>query len=788
MTLTKSSFIICLFMALCAIPLQGQDVKEIRLLDKAYGDTSDSITLFFNVLNEDGKRSQDISIKELEKYFVVYEDNMEYPIPSESRRIYRVDAGQRIPSEYTFSVLVDQSIPEIGKKQIFTAIRKLVDCVSDNCVYLSFFGDNVTPSIAVSSQNIQTFEKSLFQNSENKYFYGALYAKLAEFSTTEAELEKYIKADNYHRNIEIANRANQNPGKNILFVFTEGHTIPSFEEKIGFSEVTNYQQSETHNVPTVYAFYYTEEGSNAEIENVLLGVCNPHIEGRIGEYKPANDMNTVLQNFQEIVDDQMYDYAFTYCATKQKIYFGKTEYTLEWKGDHIGHGAFSIGSAERPWPKHTKSEDGVVLKYFHAILVTILTIIFFFIVLKIIIPLIKSKSFEAKYYKKYIPNENIKHRICCYCKQEIREGDAVVVKCEHIMHIHCWKQNGYKCAEYGQNCKTGIQSHVEWNNLFDKQSLKDCHLTIAGICAGLFSWIIYEIGGQNLFEKLSRFIVNLCYTPTQGFPDCTIECTEKTAAFIAIGMLLGFSLSVVFRYNDEYRSKNWKIGAKIIGLSILTSVIGMGAYIIGGGIMCLLLSALKTAFIPWYCSLPAYILFSICVSLSLTIKSSIPTKTALIGGAISAIIGFFVLYVSRFAGQMNLLLDFILYGGGLGASLVTVRMIAEKYFLTIQNGIRAGLKIPIHKWMDAIGGGITVSIGMAGDCEIQMNWEKSNDVAKKHVELYVDKERQLPMIKPLAQNVLINNRTRLTVGKPETLINGDEFKIGETIFKYTETE
>lgn len=31
-----------------------------------------------------------------------------------------------------------------------------------------------------------------------------------------------------------------------------------------------------------------------------------------------------------------------------------------------------------------------------------------------------------------------------------------------------------------------------------------------------------------------------------------------------------------------------------------------------------------------------------------------------------------------------MLLDFIIYGGGLGASLVTVRMLAEKYFLVIQ--------------------------------------------------------------------------------------------------------
>lgn len=72
-----------------------------------------------------------------------------------------------------------------------------------------------------------------------------------------------------------------------------------------------------------------------------------------------------------------------------------------------------------------------------------------------------------------------------------------------------------------------------------------------------------------------------------------------------------------------------------------------------------------------------------------------------------------------------MLLDFIIYGGGLGASLITVRMIAERYFLVIQNGVKSGLRIPIHKWMNATGGGNKVSIGMTGECEIQMNWEKA---------------------------------------------------------------
>ena len=155
-------------------------------------------------------------------------------------------------------------------------------------------------------------------------------------------------------------------------------------------------------------------------------------------------------------------------------------------------------------------------------------------------------------------------------------------------------------------------------------------------------------------------------------------------------------------------------------------------------------------------------------------------------------IGFMVLCLSSLAGRrwpwMNMLLDFIIYGGGLGASLVTVRMLAEKYFLVIQNGVKAGQRIPIHKWMNATGGGNKVTIGMTGDCEIQMNWEKSNKVAKEHAQLYIDHERQLPMMRPLAPGVVYNARVELPVGKPAVLANGDTLKIGDTVFQYVEAD
>ena len=350
--------------------------------------------------------------------------------------------------------------------------------------------------------------------------------------------ESVITSSDYKRNSKISQRAYKNQDKNILFVFAEGYKSPTIEENIAFLEVTEYQKGTTYIVPKVFAFYYTEEGQDADIENVLQGVCNPHVEGHEGKYMPANDMAQVLNDFMKVVNDQMYDYAFVYKATDSKKYFGKTSYVAEWKGDALGKGEFSIGSAEQPWPEHSESTMDTLIKFLIAILVTLLTIAFFFAVMKVLVPFIQSKAFEVKYYKKYVPEANVSRRICHYCKQEIQEGQSIVVKCKHIMHVHCWQQNGYKCAEYGQNCKTGIQSHVEWKELLTWKSLKDCHQTMAGIFAGFISWVLYELAGRGGFDGLSKTIVSTFYTAKEGLPDLSTECIGKTSAFLTIGLLL----------------------------------------------------------------------------------------------------------------------------------------------------------------------------------------------------------------------------------------------------------
>ena len=520
---------------------------------------------------------------------------------------------------------------------------------------------------------------------------------------------------------------------------------------------------------------------------MLEGITQYVPEGRRGNYMEVKEMGSILDEFYEVLDNESFDFEFTYKPSKD-MYDGDVTYQAFWNQKVAGTATLPIASKEDPlYVKDSeRPEVNNWKKYPLALLFTLLTIAFFFFVMKVLIPALRSLLFSVKYYKRYVPEENVLRRTCHFCGQEIHPGDKVVVRCKHIMHVHCWKQNGYRCGEYGQNCKEGIQEHVAWSNMFSPSSLRDLQLTIWGIGAGFVSWLIYSLADPNTFKGLGEGIAKLFLKDTNA---SFYTCANKTSAFLMIGLLLGFFLSFVLRYNDGIRKNDWKSLLKTLGLSLLSGAIGMASFAVGALILCGMAS---TGITPnhWYCSLPAYLIFSICVSLSLSIKSSIPLKSALLGGIGASVIGFLVLYFSNIKKAewkwLEMLFNFIIYGGGLGASLVTVRTLAERYFLVIKNGIKAGTRIPIHKWMNATGGGNTVTIGMTEKCEIQMTWEKSNKVAKEHVQLYVDHQRSQAMMRPLVNGVVFNSRTELPMGKPLPLSNNDTFTVGDTQFQYVE--
>ena len=95
-----------------ALNVSAQEVSKIQFCDKKYeyGTGKDSVTLFLKVLDSNGKPCNNVTASQLEKHLVINEDGV--AIPLDCRKIISLSSGQRIPSDFTISVLVDLSIPE----------------------------------------------------------------------------------------------------------------------------------------------------------------------------------------------------------------------------------------------------------------------------------------------------------------------------------------------------------------------------------------------------------------------------------------------------------------------------------------------------------------------------------------------------------------------------------------------------------------------------------------------------------------------------------------------------
>lgn len=784
------------FIATVVNSAQAQEVANIQFCDKEYGDESDSLTLFLKVRDGNNKMVDILSDGQI-NYLKILEDGNE--VSDGKTRLGTTE--KRIPYDMTFSVLIDLGIKKEKKEQICKAIESLVKSAGDSCVFLSYFGDFVGRSTPATSTNYWGCCEDIIKMEPKgrRCFYSALYAKITEFDSLCPPLANDILVNepNYCDYIKdaanIYMRANKNDSeKNIVFFFTESTYEPLAEEEITLPEIVSVMNKQggykNYVVPKVYSFVYTPDSTKLDEDLV-------NILSSFGRYTPSNDFDRLIRNFEETVDNEKSDYAFTYQV--QKVYDGTpVNYTAIWKKNEVGAGTITIGTKLNKWPVRDQSTGALIKNYLIALLVSLLAILFYILVMKVVIPGIKSLIFKAKYYKKYdkVLEESYKKYCkqgeaveCCRCTKTIKYGEPVVARCKHIMHVDCWKEGGRHCGEYGQNCKEGIQEHVDWKEVLSIHTLRSSYQTIAGVCAGLVGWIIFNLLGNGAFESLSRSIVNAFYHKQNGLVP---ECVRDVSSFLTMGLLLAFFLSLVFRYFDGVQKKDWNVWLRITGWSLLSGIIGLASFALGGIILCLLLSIQNSEKYMWLCSMPAFLLFSVCTSLSLTIKSSIPTKSALLGGLASAIIGFMVLYFSKFTGKgfewMNVLLDFVIYGGGLGASIVTARKLSEKYFLVVKAGVITRDPIAIHKWMSASGGNKKVTIGKDRRCEIPMTWDNSDKVVEKHAQLYVDATKKQAVLEPLADNVVFNSRGVLAPYKQYALFNNDTFTIGDTTFQYLE--
>ena len=690
--------------------------------------------------------------------------------------------AERISQDVAFWFMVDRSktIAPQDMERMKTAIMQTIEILPDSCAFISFFDKQPGEKKLVTKNNFYEFENEFKVKPESRDLY-----------------------QNIIHNFELFAKDNSLPHKDgtkiakYLLIFTDGHINSSSKEEIERAYKSDeYIKQIDHawqNQIQIYAFRY---GSFDFADLVLNDICLHRQKSELnGGFYPADNVAGIVDSLTGFVDNLSADYELMLVNPSGKVYAG-TKQTLQILIDQehkkaVGQIEYSFGSKENPIVTGATIE-----RLYIAVIVGLIIIFIAFFIMQVVIPYFISRitNFEKKYVKPYQPittSEGEVYETCSFCQEPLETGELIVTKCPHKIHWECWIENGYKCVEYGQNCKDGMQYHFDKNHPFDpKQSPYYLKWAISGMISGFFIWIIFHLSSKlNLFSKFIDILLNTFYPEQlkeniegqlQILRNVELSFYGKISGLLLAGILLGFLLTFMFTYINDFRVKTGKVIFSIFFRALTGAIAGFASFLIGA-IICIALG--EDGNKVWLDAIP-WLLFGGSIALCLVYNTTLKWQDALIGGLISGIVSFLILYTTHYLPAFGPMFGFMLCSTGLGISIIARHHLAQKFFLKYKGERREGI-IAIHKWMNDSGGSNEVIIGKSNHCTIQMNWDSSNNIADKQVKLYIDPKRKVPMMKVIENGMTYENRdARKDDQLP--LKHGVKFIIGNTDFQYIE--
>lgn len=703
-----------------------------------------------------------------------------------------------IPENQYISVLIDRSgaIPESDLINLKSALEKFNEKMpSSSRLYYSMFDEDITESKPVTSL-VSSSDFSV--TGKKTLLYNAIYTKLLEFDPSSVITNQDIEdASGYRRNRELEKA--QDGNKKLIIISNNKDQFDQVSKVTGNRNFTLIWEPMLIQAIELYSgkvdVYAMSIGQEPADSRIFEMICKAG--GNPGGYwaNVSPDMNSILEVLEKLgtkksIQDVNYDYEIRYKYKNEMNFQGeKRNLFLElnaqgFKFKTAENFMFKIG--EETVQKTTGEKNlGSILLF--GLLTGLVVFLLIMIVVQMLIPLIRNRIFIMKYVKKYKPSGNVRYKECPYCGDPLNPGEKVVMKCQHIVHHLCWKDFDHICPEYGQNCNEGKEYFFDISDPFSKKNkIYYLNWVLYGMIGGFITWVFYILLSMTpgFFHSISQWLVHLI---RPGISEENLWVfRDKIGIFLIIGLFMGFFMTVLFSYVEEYRHKTWRIYGKILIRGLLGMVAGFVAFFIGSIFLILINRPYLSIFnlIPWT-------LFGTSIGFIMSLRTTITWKQGVIGGLVSSIFCFLMIFVlARELKSNAILVGFMLYGALLGISIATVKSRSERFFLKIIAGKKNQDVIPVHKWMSSSGGHNEVYIGRAFACEIQMNWEKNNeDIAGKHAKLYIN-SRGLPVIISLLKDKIVNfnDRFNLDVGKEYQLYNGVKFKIGQTVFQYVESD
>ena len=711
-----------------------------------------------------------------------------------------IDIRQKkvISNQISMLFLVDRSgsISQDVLEEQYAQICHIIDVLPTTKIYLSFMDNTVTTSRLATKDNMPIIFKDEFTVKEgtDKYLYKAIMAKMEELSGSIGS--HYTEVPH---NPEL-----QDSTQKMLFVFTDGRVTDEndnflgegddfFKWKIEIMQLSKKQANAEIPYVPIHCIYIGDPAATANIKEEMEALCAsaPSKDDLKGKFHTLFDVAQLQETLMGTIDSIAADYRLVLLNPAGKTYDGSQRSLFVTLQDNAtvlaqGRADYTFGNQHVPIVVASAEEgDSNGHTILTGLLYGLIFILLAYLILQYLIPWIQYKIFCKKYIVQYRQGSSspVEQQHCYHCKEPFQNGDKIVVKCEHVVHLECWEENRNRCPEYGiHNCSKGI-------HYYNKERLSDPRNApyfvmwlVYGLMAGLVSWFFMRLFySETLFSSMITGLVGMLRPADamQGFS--TVAFVSKIQSMLLCGILLGFFITLFFSYQIEFRKKNLKIWCVMLLRALVGGVVGFIAFLLGAVVIILLgkdTNCIYTDWIPWA-------LFAIGIAFTLSFKTDINLKSALLGGLVSVLISFMVLYMATFAKEMLSMFSYMIYAAGFGIAIAVVHFVSEKYFLRISGPVKER-DIAIYKWMSVTGGFNRVTIGRSIDCILEMNWDDAVNIADKQVEIYLENDR--PYCKALSDGTRLPSGQELRTGQTILLKHGTEFTVGNTLFTYIEKD
>ena len=676
-------------------------------------------------------------------------------------------------------VLVDLSLDELQIEKEKEAVESLREFVFENQLYVAFMQDGkVSPTYPATDYVLDNY---FIPNQAPKKLFSSIVAKMDEMKSEDSEFFSQTATEN-----------------KVLIVFSDGHIYngdnPIDPKHFEYQEILLNQTKQDDKLQFCYVNFNEEKDDEFAVENDVENIFTYICKGLGGAYIPDVDMKQIATEVMRGRDSEKVDFRLKLTNPDHKIYRGDKrilKVNCMYDGELLftGSKSYSLGSVYKPIIVNGSGLYSVLIQ---AAVFTLILVLSIYVVFQLIVPYVKYRIFKYKYVTKYT-GPNMSWRgiqvpdSCYYCKTPFEIGDEIVVKCEHVMDMSCWKENLYRCPEYGRRCNLGKHYYND-KNIFDKKNAPYyMKWLLAGTLAGFVAWFFFILGTfhsdlsfiNEIYDKVSQFdplrdmVFGLHNNVTSGM-----------FAAPYFGFFMCFCLTLALSLLSSHGKWLYKRTAVVLIKSLVAGICGYLTYLLV--VLALIAFKLKGYYymidwIPW--ALNGYI-----VAYAVAFKTDIKLKKALMGATISMVFSIASMYLWNYSTHSHidtrdlLLVSCLIYGIGLAASLAINFPQSERYFIKVEGPIKT-MELALYKWMNAQVINRCVTIGKSVDCNLQMSWDINSAIAPKQAELKMI-GGNIYLI-PLENGVTFKGKPAI-LDKRIHLYHGDKFVIGQTTFTYVE--